>query len=186
MERHGVRAELRGQREMMCLWLMKTEHQALWPPAWGSGLDPEAWGGWMGLARPAGWPGGHGCCGQASTEPHKAPLLGRAQLPWARAGGRHRRCRNAPSQERGVGGHLCQVPSPQHPVLPAGPETPMACTPWAPCLRSSRPFAGSCLGSLHLTCPGRCRRNGHAAPSSSGMCQAARPPGLSPPLGQTC
>lgn len=36
----------------------------------------------------------------ASTEPHKAPLLGPAQLPWAGAGGRRRPCRNAPSQER--------------------------------------------------------------------------------------
>ena len=42
----------------------------------------------MGLVLPAGWPGGHSHHGQDSTKLHKAPLLQRAQLPWAGAGGR--------------------------------------------------------------------------------------------------
>ena len=42
----------------------------------------------MGFVLPAGWPGCHGHHGQDSTKLHKAPLLQRAQLPWAGAGGR--------------------------------------------------------------------------------------------------
>lgn len=125
----------------------------------------------MGLARPAGWPGGHGHCGQASTELHKAPLLRRAQLPWAAAGGRQR---NAPSQERGGGGHLYQVP-------PAGPETPMACTP-GPHARGPRGPSRLLPQQPSPGTPREVQKKRAAAPSSSGVFQ---PQGLSPLLGQT-
>lgn len=44
-------------------------------PPTGAPCLSEARGGWMGLALPAGWPGGHGRCRQGSTKLHKAPLL---------------------------------------------------------------------------------------------------------------
>lgn len=94
-----------------------------------------------------------GCCGQGPAEPHKAPLFRRSRLPGAGVGGRRRHRRNVPSQERGVGGCLRQVPSPCCPVLLAEVPPPPGSWPRAPggCASSLR-FSGSCLRDFCPMC----------------------------------
>lgn len=80
----------------------------------------------------------------------------------------------------GVGGHLCQVPSPQHPVLRAGAETPMACTP-GPHVRGPHGPSRAPASAAFTR-----RAQGGAEETGTQLRFTRRVPGLRPPLGQTC